>query len=76
MFLVVIGEKMDIAQFYIPQSLRLRFCQTFFSMPPECRRQIVHPVMRGEFEKSIGYIRTEGANKGSNSCHLCFISEI
>jgi len=73
---VVITEKMSVVQFYIPQSLRLCFRQTFLSMSPECRRQIAHPVMGMEGEKSMGYIRTEGASAGSNSCYLCFVIEI
>jgi len=64
---------MNIAQSYIPQFLSICFCQTFLSMPPGCRRQIVHRELGMKGEKSIGNIRAEGANKGSNSCHLRLI---
>ena len=64
--LVVITEQMDVAQPHPFQSLSLCFCQAFFGVPTGGWRQVPHHKLGVEGKESIGNIRAEGSNKGSN----------
>jgi hypothetical protein len=46
--------------------LSLCLCQAFFGVPPGGRRQVSHHKLGMEGKESIGNIRAEGGNKGSN----------